>query len=360
MSKYELADNLPLGLIIINNKRQVVYCNPKATQIIGYTLEDFQKGLYRPHPEHALFNNMVYDAIHNDISGKNAELLFMHKDGSSIWVTSSWENIGDGEDKKIYVAFQDITIPKLLEKENMELIQELKEANQLKKDFIKNITHEVRTPLTSVLGYTSILMETPLAGDQRNLLSTITTRSEELLELITDIVEYSAATNNSKLKLKVCNPCHVVKDCLEKYIKLAESKNLEVSINYSSDSVLEYYDDRKLEIVIKNLIGNAIKFTHKGKISIEIDYDNKLIVTIVDTGQGISEDNIPMVFEEFYQLEYPGKAKPYGFGIGLPTVWRMLEVMGGHLTISSAKNLGTAVTVVVPPIEVQENEAVNA
>lgn len=358
MSKYELADNLPIGLIIIDNKRQVVYCNPKATQIFGYSLEDFQMGLYRPHPEHALFNNMIYDAIHNDISGKNAELQFMHKDGSSLWVTSSWENIGTGKDKKIYVAFQDITIPKLLEKKNIELIQELKEANQLKKDFIKNITHEVRTPLTSVLGYTSILMETPLADDQKTLLKTITTRSEELLELITDIVEYSAASCNSKLKLKVCNPCHVVKDCLEKYIKFAQGKNLEVSIDYSSDSILEYYDDRKLEIVIKNLIDNAVKFTHKGKISIEIDYDNELIVTIVDTGQGISDDKIPLVFEEFYQLEYPGKAKPYGFGIGLPTVCRMLEVMGGQLAISSAKNLGTAVTVVVPPAKMYDNEAV--
>ncbi|HOK54274.1 MAG TPA: HAMP domain-containing sensor histidine kinase, partial [Armatimonadota bacterium] len=154
------------------------------------------------------------------------------------------------------------------------------------------------------------------------------------------------------LKPVVCNPYDVVEKSIAAILPQAQQKEITLNIECHQKQTMGVYDEDKLTAILTNLLSNAVKFTEQGEVCIVINPGlNGTEIIISDTGIGISESDLTNIFDEFRQLDYPGKHKPTGFGMGLTIVATLVEVIGGSLTVSSKKRIGTAFTLYVPTLD---------
>jgi len=234
--------------------------------------------------------------------------------------------------------------------------EELRRAYNIQTEFLNNITHEVRTPLTAVRGYIQMILEGligPVSDEQSAILKKVLLNSEHLLSIVTGVLEIARSKSGAiQLQPKVCKPCNIVDKALSAVMPQATSKGIYINTECPDDLYSGMYDEQKLTIILVNLLTNAVKFTEIGSIDIKLSHNHHgLEIIISDTGYGIESDNLGSIFDEFTQLDYPKKHKAIGFGIGLATVATMVETINGELTVSSSINIGTAFTLRAPELE---------
>jgi signal transduction histidine kinase len=202
----------------------------------------------------------------------------------------------------------------------------------------------------------------PISEEQSDMINRILASSTQLMEIVNTILEMTRLSCGAPiLRLKVCDPGMVLSQVLVTTTPLASRKSVAINIVDDSKDRLGMYDEQKLMVVLTNLMTNAIKFTDRGSIDIFMEIEqNSTTITVADTGIGIKESQIETIFDEFRQLDFPGKHKPSGFGIGLSIVAAMVEVMGATLTVSSAQGVGTAFTLYLPVGDLANVTAQNA
>jgi signal transduction histidine kinase/DNA-binding response OmpR family regulator len=225
-------------------------------------------------------------------------------------------------------------------------------ANHAKSEFLANMSHELRTPLNAILGFSQLMdRETSLTKEQHENIGIINRSGEHLLSLINDVLDL-AKIESGKMTLYPSDfDLYSLLNFIEDILALrAEAKDLEFSIEYSDD--LPQYintDDKKLRQVLINLLGNAIKFTNAGSVTLrvsEVKGENRetpshdLLFEIEDTGAGIATEEIDSLFEAFVQTE-TGKQSQQGTGLGLPISKKFVELMGGEITVSSELGKGS-------------------
>jgi signal transduction histidine kinase/DNA-binding response OmpR family regulator len=247
----------------------------------------------------------------------------------------------------------------------IEKAERFKEIDKIKSKFYTNITHEFRTPISVILGATDQI-ESKNFKSLSGITEKIKRNSNSLLSLVNQMLDLS------KLEAKVM-PLHYVQGDVIRFIRyLAESfeflaRNKELSFHFkcSSNSYEMDYDPEKLTQIISNVLGNAIKFTpEKGKINLTVIIDeenHKLIITVSDTGVGISPDKINRVFDRFYQDESSGEATIEGSGLGLSITKELVHLIQGEISVESKFGKGTTFKVVLPitksaPLESQPEQ----
>lgn len=249
-----------------------------------------------------------------------------------------------------------------------EMLNEVESVSKYKTAFIKTITHELRTPLTSIIGYSDILKrECPENANVLEYANTINQKGMGLLQIINDILILSSIESGTvELKKERRNIVEDVKKVINSFYDATEKKALRVSFVPQVDRYEYEYDDEKLKTIISKLFDNAIKFTQDGG-SIAVFIDEKTIspemsndrfgitpkkfvaITIEDTGSGIDEDKISMVFEPFYQaVSNMDLREKGGMGLGLKIARGYAEVLGGDLKIESQVGIGTKVMLLIP------------
>jgi signal transduction histidine kinase/FixJ family two-component response regulator len=222
-------------------------------------------------------------------------------------------------------------------------------ANRSKSEFLANMSHELRTPLNAILGFSQLMnRETSLTSEQKENLGIINRSGEHLLSLINDILDLAKIESGKTTLYATDFDLHELLDLIVEMLALkAESKGLQLIIE--RDSNLPRYinaDDKKLRQVLINLLGNAIKFTHKGSVTLrvkeqELDQTNTIIAfEIADTGAGIAPEEIASLFQTFIQTE-TGRQSQEGTGLGLPISKKFVELMGGKITVTSQLGKGT-------------------
>ena len=225
-------------------------------------------------------------------------------------------------------------------------MEELKELDRLKSLFLASMSHELRTPLNAIMGFTGWIlmgMEGDLNEEQTKQLNFVKSNADHLLTLINDILDISKIeAGKVDLVIEKFNIAEVIKDVKNSILPSAKEKGLELIYDNSKEIIVNS-DKRRIKQILMNLLSNAIKFTQNGSVKININHLNKdiLEVIVADTGIGIEEKNLKILFQPFHQLDMSSKKEYKGTGLGLYLCKKLLDLLHGEISVKSQLGKGS-------------------
>ena len=227
-------------------------------------------------------------------------------------------------------------------------------ANQSKSEFLANMSHEIRTPMTAILGYSEILEENLVSEESessREAIAAITRSGKHLMVLINDVLDLSKIESGKfDVNIELCSAAEIVQDVFQSLRNGASKKGLELSIKYSTEvPSLVKTDGYRVRQILINLVGNAIKFTDQGSVTIVIGADDEHVwFGIRDTGVGITKSDIESLFEPFEQVDSSMTRRHEGTGLGLTISKHLATMLGGDIFIESQEGVGSEFRLEIP------------
>lgn len=348
------------------------YMSPRFKAMFGYSEEEMpnvpESWMKIIHPDDLqvmlqLFEEHVQS--HGTVPFR-PEVRFTHKDGRTIWVICSgriirWDD--EGNPVRMVGCHVDIS-PQMeaearLQKTNQELAaatHEAQKANKAKSAFLATMSHEIRTPLNAIIGMSSILMDSRLQEEEKEFVQTISRSADSLLLLISDLLDYSKIeADRLELESAPFNLLDGILAPMEFVAKQAADKELDLcyQIDPATPSIL-IGDIARIKQVLLNLLSNAVKFTERGSVTLEVKCHEKepnrwnLQIAVTDTGIGMDEETISRLFQPFVQGDSSITRRFGGTGLGLAISRKLIEGMGGSITVESSPGNGSVFRIYVP------------
>jgi PAS domain S-box-containing protein len=346
----------------------VVSWNAAAQRMFGYTVGEIQGkhvAVLAP-PDRVGEVQAILERIRRGDHIEHFETVRVRKDGTPVPVSISISVTRDTTGR--FSGFSTIARDVREEVATREALRHARDAAeqlaQTRSSFLANMSHEIRTPLNAVLGLTELLLDTELAPEQRHSLSLVQVAGETLLTLLNDILDLSKIeAEQVRLEAIPFAPAHLVETTIELLAGRARQKRIEILADVAVDvPPMVRGDPTRLRQVLTNLVGNAIKFTEMGEIVVAVQRAGEraarpvLRFAVRDTGIGIAQDKLETIFEEFGQADESTTRKYGGTGLGLTIARRLVRLMDGDLTVTSAVGQGTEFAFSVP-LEVEAGAA---
>ncbi len=394
----KILSSINEAVVLVNSKGNVIDCNQNfenifsvhKTNIIGKSerilFQIISKEIINPEeflskisgvlqmPEIEVFelvylkNKKVIEYYHKVLiaNGEISNILWIFDDITEwkrandklVWYSTDLEMLTTDLENKKYELEETVTQLDMARKK-------AESATEAKSKFLANMSHEIRTPMNAIIGFTEILKDQYSHLNNNKYLDSISTASNNLLDLINDILDLSKIeAGKIDLKPEYINLHGLIQEVIDMFMYTAGEKGIELHLHYDkaiADSL--YLDIIRLRQILVNIIGNAVKFTEIGSIYINvnlmycIDIHQSIKIEIIDTGIGIKKENIELIFEEFTQQESSNSKKYGGTGLGLAITKKLANLMQAKLSVDSEINKGSTFSLEIfnIPSKVAEN-----
>ncbi|UUO07061.1 ATP-binding protein [Blastopirellula sp. J2-11] len=356
-----VASSTRHSVVITNQAGEIEWVNNAFTQLTGYSAEEVigrKPGVLLQGPE---TNQETIEKVRRALQKQeqvSVELLNYAKDGDPYWIALEIEPVFDPEGRlSNYIATQiDITDQVRRTEELIEAMERAESANHAKSQFLANMSHEIRTPLNGIMGFTDLLLydAESTEADRREYLETVRSSGDHLLALINEILDLSKIESGQLLIEKApCSPQQILTDVISVLRPKFEEKKLQIRRHWDSDIPLQVLTDApRLKQLLLNIVGNAIKFTQTGEVRIVSRLEaeasrSRLIFDVIDTGIGIPQDKLGMIFQPFSQADSSVTRRFGGTGLGLTISRNLAELLGGSLHAESVEGLGSKFTITI-------------
>ena len=343
-----LLDNAADAVFVADKDERWIYVNDLALVLLGFTREE-------------LIGTIIYDLLPKenrdlakDVFGKNLqaeklirrEILLLKKNGEHVPVEMNAALLPDGS---IYGSCRDITERKVFERALIKAKDGAEAANKAKSEFLATMSHEIRTPMNGIIGMTELALDTTLNAQQREYLDMVKLSSNSLLGIINDILDFSKIESGKLILEQIDFPLSaLIETTLKAFSPKASQKGISLVCKIDPAIPLNLLGDPgRIRQVITNLVGNAIKFSDRGSVSVEVTLAHKLGAlvevnfAVTDNGIGISREKLLSIFEPFSQADASTTRKYGGTGLGLSISSRLVQSMQGELRVSSVIGQGS-------------------
>ncbi len=353
-----LVESASDGISFYDKEYRLTLANDAFYSVLGMTREEYNA--YNAdellHPDCRGYSDNKFSELSQN-GYFQAEIMLRHKAGHYITLSTKTVQIKNDSGEVIGSCSisRDISAAKELQKEMITAKEMAEASNRLKSSFLANISHEIRTPLNSVVGFSNLLLMDDITREQKEeYIDLINANSEKLLQIIGDIIDLSRL-ESSQLEISYDETSidtvveDVIKEARTNILRCEKPILLSVRDELADVSDLVFTDKVWLKRILRHLLDNAVKFTFEGEVELKYTFNNnELIFSVKDTGIGINKANIERIFEEFNQ-EVSGHRRPFeGLGLGLTLAKQVLDRLGGRITVTSEKGIGSVFSFSIP------------